>query len=167
MAKTRPLICQQCLGLVQIEINNHWSKLKAKPPTVVGGFALELRYNMPMLIETAYAAATGTKAAAEFVGQVNDIILFPLIILLTAIAFLIFLYGCFLYIANAENSAARETGRSHIIWGIVGLFVMLSAFAILSIAANTFGLGDELQCVDDPGAPGCEDGAFEFPSAKK
>ena len=36
------------------------------------------------------------------------------------------------------------------------MFVMLVAYAILSIAANTFGLEERLDCSSDPSIPGCD-----------
>jgi hypothetical protein len=102
------------------------------------------------------AAAPGTLEAYAFVEKFNDIILYPLIILLTGVAFLVFLYGCLMYIINAENSHAREEGRSHIIYSLLGMFVMLVAYAILQIAANTFGLSPELDCANDPNIAGCD-----------
>ena len=93
--------------------------------------------------------------AVSFVGKVNDIILFPLIALLTGIAFLVFLYGCAIYIVSANNASAREDGRKHIMYGIIGLLIMLIAYSILTLAANTFGLGGELDCADDPTASEC------------
>jgi Type IV secretion system pilin len=101
------------------------------------------------------AQAPGTVQAYAFVEKFNDIILYPVIILLTGIAFLVFLYGCLIYITHAENSSAREEGRSHIIYSLIGMFVMLVAYAILQIAANTFGLGDVLDCANNPSTPGC------------
>lgn len=118
-----------------------------------------------MIFNIAYAASPGLASTTEFVGRVNEVILFPLITLLTAIAFLVFIYGCFIYIANADNPSAREVGRGHILWGIVGMFIMLSAFGILMVAANTFGLKDELDCADNPGAAGCGGTVFELPGA--
>jgi ABC-type proline/glycine betaine transport system permease subunit len=106
-------------------------------------------------ITIAEAATPGTIAAASFVQKFNDVILFPLIALLIGLALLLFVYGCFLYVINAENSTAREEGRKHIIYSIIGMFVMLTAYSILSIAANTFGFMDELNCADDPSNPGC------------
>ncbi len=106
---------------------------------------------------TNLAQAPGTEAAYAFVEKFNDVILYPVIILLTGIAFLVFLYGCLIYITHAENSSAREEGRSHIIYSIIGMFVMLVAYAILQIAANTFGLGETLNCVSNPDATGCQD----------
>ena len=105
---------------------------------------------------TNLAQAPGTEAAFEFVQRFNEVILYPVIILLTGIAFLVFLYGCLIYITHAENSSAREEGRNHIIYSLIGMFVMLVAFAILTIAANTFGLQDVLDCTSNPDTPGCD-----------
>ncbi|MEN9920705.1 MAG: hypothetical protein RL538_598 [Candidatus Parcubacteria bacterium] len=99
--------------------------------------------------------------AAGFVDKLNSIVLFPLIALLSAVAFLMFLVGCAQYIMNADNSSAREQGVKHITWGIIGLVVMVSAWAILRIVTGTFGLDDELNCANDPTAAGCED-AFKL-----
>jgi uncharacterized membrane protein YgcG len=84
------------------------------------------------------------------------VILYPVILLLTGIAFLVFLYGCLIYITHAENSSAREEGRNHIIYSLIGMFVMLVAYAVLTIAANTFGLGDMLDCSNNPNGAGCD-----------
>lgn len=101
------------------------------------------------------AAAPGAAAAASFVTKFNNVILFPTIALLSAVAFLVFLWGCAEYFFNAANETARQQGVKHIMWGIIGLVVMFSAFAILKIAATTFGLGNELQCANDPNGAGC------------
>lgn len=87
----------------------------------------------------AYAAEV-TDAAKSFVAKINAIILFPFITLITAVALVIFLFGCFEYVKGAANETSRASGRSHILWGIIGLLVMLSAYTILSIAAGTFGI---------------------------
>ncbi len=91
----------------------------------------------------AYAAAEDI--ARNFVAKINDVILFPLISLMSGIALLFFLYGVFEYIKGAGSAEAHEKGQKHILWGIVGLLIMVSAYAILTIAANTVGVGGELQ----------------------
>jgi len=89
-------------------------------------------------------ASTAKATAQGFVDAINTAILFPVIALLMAVAFIVFLYGAFIFVKNANNEAARETGRNSLIYGVIGMLVMLSAFSILSIAANTFGLGTQL-----------------------
>jgi hypothetical protein len=117
---------------------------------------------MEFFVSTAYAAASpGVAEARDFVNDFNTIILFPFLGFLTAVAVLVFMYGAAQYIINADNSSAREEGRKHILWGIIGLFVMLVAFGILQIAAGTFGFNDELNCADNPAA--CGDVIFEIP----
>lgn len=106
--------------------------------------------------------AAAVAEASSFVDRINEVILFPLIALLSGIALLVFVYGCAQYILNAASDQAREEGKKHIMYGIIGLVVMLSAFAILSIAAGTFGLNKQLDCADDPTGSGC-DAAFTLP----
>ena len=105
------------------------------------------------------AATPGAVEAGLFVAKLNDVILFPLIMLMIGIAMLYFIYGSVIYIMNAENSSARETGRRHIMYSIVGLLVMLTAYGILTIAANTISQGGTLDCANKPDTPGC------FPAA--
>lgn len=93
--------------------------------------------------------------AASFVAKFNDVILFPFIGLLSAVAFLVFLWGCSQYIIGGANSDSRQQGVKHITWGIVGLVIMMSAWGIMQIATGTFGLSDELDCAKDPSAGGC------------
>lgn len=109
-----------------------------------------------MIINYAYAQNQGVTVAVSFLEKFNDVILFPLITLMMAVAFLFFLYGCFEYIIHADNETARATGRQHILYGIIGLLVMLSAMAILRIAVGTFGLEKDLDCANDPLASGCD-----------
>ena len=98
----------------------------------------------PALVSAQDAATRAAGQASAFVDKLNTVILFPTIALLSGIAMLVFIFGCFQYIALSGNDEARQKGVSHITWGIVGLVVMLSAYAILSIAAGTFGLGGNL-----------------------
>ena len=97
-----------------------------------------------------------TRLAYDFVQTFNDVILFPTIGLLSALALLIFIFGAFQYVVRANDPAARQQGIKHITWGIVGLVVMLSAYTILLLFANTFGLGDDLNCANNPNASGCD-----------
>ena len=88
--------------------------------------------------------------AAEYVSTFVDRFLlaigFPVVILLLTIALIVFLYGCFEYVLNASNDEKRAEGQRHILFGFIGMLVMISAYAILQISAATFGIG-----TPDPG----------------
>lgn len=106
-------------------------------------------------------AADATAEASKFVDKLNEVILFPLIALLSGIAFLIFIYGCVVYIFNGENEQSRSEGKKHILYGIIGLVIMISAYGLLTIATNTFGLKQQQDCANDPSGTGCDD-AFKI-----
>ena len=61
----------------------------------------------------------------------------PLIYLLVAVAVVVFLWGVVEFLANAENPEGRENGKRHLVWGIVGLFIIFSVFGIMNLIQGT------------------------------
>jgi ABC-type proline/glycine betaine transport system permease subunit len=106
------------------------------------------------------AYASAASQAVAFVDTLNRVIIFPTIALLSGVALLLFVWGCFEYFMNANSSEGRTKGVKHITWGIIGLVIMLSAYSLLAIFTSTFGLDAELQCATD--GTGCED-TFQLP----
>jgi TRAP-type C4-dicarboxylate transport system permease small subunit len=90
-------------------------------------------------ISTAHAQAS-VELAHNFVGSINEYILVPLIQLMMAIALLVFIWGGFQYVRGSADPAARLEGRRHLLWGVIGFTVMVSAYAILTVASNTVGV---------------------------
>jgi uncharacterized membrane protein YidH (DUF202 family) len=78
----------------------------------------------------------------SFIFSVNSLIINPIIILLFALALAYFLYGIYEFISNQENEEKKTTGKSHMIWGIVGLVIMMGVFTILNMIMNTFNIKD-------------------------
>ncbi|MDO8555375.1 MAG: hypothetical protein Q7R75_02320 [bacterium] len=64
----------------------------------------------------------------------------PALYLLLAIAVIIFIYGIIEMIAGAANDKKREEGRQHLMWGIIGLFIMLGVWGIISIIKDSIAL---------------------------
>jgi uncharacterized membrane protein YidH (DUF202 family) len=76
----------------------------------------------------------------SFILSVNKQIINPLIILLFALAIVYFLYGVFEFILNQENEEKKTTGKSHMIWGVIGITIMMGVFAIMNLIMNTFNI---------------------------
>lgn len=95
------------------------------------------------------ARQQAAQEAQRFVDTFNEVFVYPLIILLTAMALLVFVYGAFEYVAKSNNEQARAQGAKHMLFGVIGLFVMLSAFAIMRLFAASFGVEGVLE---DPAA---------------
>ncbi len=60
----------------------------------------------------------------------------PFLSFLFILAIAYFIYGIVVFIAGASNEEARNKGKKHISWGLVGLLVMTSAYAIIKVVKN-------------------------------
>ncbi len=78
--------------------------------------------------------------ALSVVTRVENAILFPVMSFMLSVALLMFLWGMYEFVRDAESDTAREKGKTHMLYGIIGMLVMLCALAILKIAAGTFGV---------------------------
>ncbi len=76
----------------------------------------------------------------SFLDQIIVQIINPIILLLSAGAFVVLAWGIFKFIWKADDDKARETGRSAIIWGFVGLIVIFGAYGIMNMALSAFNL---------------------------
>ena len=76
----------------------------------------------------------------SFIGNVDRMIINPLILFLFALAVAYFLYGVLGFLMNQDNEEAKTTGKSHMLWGIIGMTIMVGVWTILSIVLNTMGI---------------------------
>lgn len=76
----------------------------------------------------------------QFLGKVVEQIVNPIILLLAAVAFVLFLWGVFEFIAHAGDETKRKEGRQAIFWGIIGLVIIFGAYGIINLALGTFGI---------------------------
>jgi len=89
---------------------------------------------MAVLPGTAAAAVPGP--VRDFLNRVSENIINPLIFLLFAIAFAAFVWGMVGYLSKLDSPDGRSQGSRHMLWGLVGMAVMLGAYAIKTVAEN-------------------------------
>ena len=75
-----------------------------------------------------------------FLNKINQFILNPLIILVFAIALLVFFFGIFQFIASGTADDKREEGKRKIFWGLFGMFIMFSAYGLIHLILGTFSI---------------------------
>ena len=67
----------------------------------------------------AYAAdAAHIVAAKSMLSRIESVILFPLMTLMVSVALLVFLFGIYEYVLNADSDEARAAGQKHMLYGI-------------------------------------------------
>lgn len=81
------------------------------------------------------------QAASQVLERIKTEVWTPVATVIFAAGFLLFVWGLVRFLWNVEEGSGREEGKNHMIWGIVGMFIMVSIWAIISLLDNTFGLG--------------------------
>ena len=70
-------------------------------------------------------------------GRVNNEIVSPLLWIIFGLAVIYFLYGILVFVKNADSADKRAEGGKHIMWGLIGMFIMISTIGIINLILGT------------------------------
>src|SRR3989344_4619806 len=73
----------------------------------------------------------------SFVEKIYENIFNPFVLLVGALALIIFLWGVIEFIARSDSDEAVGTGKRHMVWGIIGLLIILSVWGIMNLICRT------------------------------
>lgn len=76
----------------------------------------------------------------DLIGYVTCILVKYVFALIVALGTLAFMYGVFQYVISSDDEGKKEKGRQYMIWGIIGLTVMVSVWGLVTILGDTFNL---------------------------
>ncbi len=99
---------------------------------------------MNLLFTVVNAGSGAENIVNGILPRIVDNIVLPLVQLLLAVTTVVFLWGLIGFFKNGDDADARTTARNHILWGVVGLFIMISVYGIIRFVANTVGQGSVL-----------------------
>jgi len=71
--------------------------------------------------------------ADRLIDNIITQILNPIIYLFFTIAFVVFAWGAVEFIAGAGEDKKREDGKKHLMYGLIGLFIMFSVYGIMNM----------------------------------
>lgn len=91
---------------------------------------------MLSFVPQAYARVDMTAFGRVMDPIINNIVN-PIVMLMFSVAVVVFAYGIFEMIWKGGDPDARAQGRTHMIGGVIGMFIMLSAWGIINLIANT------------------------------
>lgn len=82
-------------------------------------------------------------ASAQTVGallQKVGLILNSLVPLAIGLAVVLFLFGVIKYVTSGDSEESRKSGRQMMLWGIIGLFVMVSVWGLVQVLTASSGV---------------------------
>ena len=74
------------------------------------------------------------------VSKIVSAIVAPVLWFVFTLAVVLFIWGAAGLILNKDNPDKRTDSQNHILWGLVGMFIMLSAYGIIRFVASTIGV---------------------------
>ncbi len=77
-----------------------------------------------------------------FIKKLNTHLFNPIIFLLVVLGVVYFLYGIYEYMRDSDSDDGREKGKQHMIWGLIGLSIMVGVFLIMKVILGTIGLDE-------------------------
>jgi Type IV secretion system pilin len=94
-----------------------------------------------VLTPSAYIYAQNTGWVDAVVTGMGGLIGNVIIPTLAVIAIALFLWGAVLFIAQAGNETARAAGKQKMMWGVAGLFILITVWGIVALITEIAGVG--------------------------
>lgn len=94
-------------------------------------------FDAPIAHAATFSQTANNAAIKTLVPGILNAIVTPAVGLLFIAAGLVFIWGVFGLISHADDPTARKDGQNHILWGIIGMFIMVSAYGIIRLIGNT------------------------------
>ena len=79
-------------------------------------------------------------AVTGVVSKIVSAVVMPVITVVFALAILLFVWGAAGLILKKDNPDKRAEIQQHILWGVIGMFIMVASYGIIRFVAATIGV---------------------------
>lgn len=76
----------------------------------------------------------------RFLDTFVDLIIQPIIVLLLVAGVAYFVWSVAVYIFKADDPKERQKGTQLLLWGVLGIVIMVGVIGIIRIVTSTFGI---------------------------
>lgn len=102
----------------------------------------KLKKALPYLV-TSFLPLAALAATAQDVLNTTDRVLQQVIPILLLVGTIVFLWGVITYLTAGPDEEKQAYGKYLIVYGLVGLFIMVAIWGIVRVLTSTFGVGGE------------------------
>lgn len=75
-----------------------------------------------------------------FLDIIISVFINPIVALIFSLGMLVFFWGLVEFMWKADSATAWETGGKHIMYGLVGMLIMVAVWGVIAMVTNTLGL---------------------------
>lgn len=76
----------------------------------------------------------------ELAGRFVAVLIKPAILLVFTAGFFMFIWGLVEFLYKLGQGGEHKEGKDHMLWGVIGMLIMVSVYGILNLLDNTFNL---------------------------
>ena len=78
-------------------------------------------------------------AANDLIARFQAYVIDPVLVVLFTAGFFLFMWGFVEFLWTLNKGGKRDVGKDHMIWGIAGMFIMVTVYGIIALIYTTFG----------------------------
>jgi hypothetical protein len=79
-------------------------------------------------------------AGTDLLGRIVQYVIDPAVKVIFTLGLFFFLYGLVEYLWEVKDGKTDGDGRDHMVWGMVGMLIMVSVYGIIALVLNTLEL---------------------------
>lgn len=82
----------------------------------------------------------GLDAGANLLDKIVTYLIDPAVRVIFTLGFFFFLWGFVEFLWKLKDGQVDENGKNHMVYGLIGMLIMVSVYGIISLVMNTFGI---------------------------
>jgi ABC-type phosphate transport system permease subunit len=79
-------------------------------------------------------------SSGDLITKLGTYIIDPILLVIFAAGFFVFMWGLLQFMINQSRGEDLSEGKRHMIYGTLGMFIMVSVYGIIALLDSTFGL---------------------------
>ena len=79
-------------------------------------------------------------AGTALLDRIVTYLIDPAVKVVFTLGLFMFLWGMVEFLWALKDGKVQDTGKDHMIWGLVGMFIMVSVYGIIALIMNTLGI---------------------------
>lgn len=80
------------------------------------------------------------ESGEEILQRIITYVIDPALRVIFTLGLLMFIWGIIEFLWGVKDGKADEKGKSHMVYGLLGMLIMVSVYGIIALIINSFGL---------------------------
>lgn len=84
----------------------------------------------------------GANAGTQLLDRIKEFVIDPILMVIFSLGLLLFLWGIVEFLLAVKDGKPSDEGKRHMVWGLIGMLIMVSVYGIINLVVNSLDLRD-------------------------